>query len=225
MPDEVTTEKTATETQQGAANVELEAARAELASQKKSFDQRMDAQKATYDLHRNQFQQQITQLQSQQPQQYGEPQEPEGHDVAQLRKQVETLRAQHETDVVDRFRENNPDYWEDVNAIINDEVRAKDVAVWDQQGNVDYGRSLKNAKREVELNRFRALQEKTDDAKKGQKEEQDRQKGMATISGTGVSEVEEEVDVSKMTSDEMIDAGMVDMDPRDPVHKRHPNEG
>jgi len=73
----------------------------------------------------------------------------------------------------------------------------------------------------VENRKLKAAQAATEAAKKGAETEQDRQKGLATISGTGASESEETVDTDGMTSDEMIDAGLVDMDPRDPARKHH----
>ena len=138
------------------------------------------------------------------------------------------MKARQEGFGVTQYKVDNPDWqdsWAEVNEIINDEVRAQEVAVFDRQGNVDYARSLKNAKREVQLARFQALEGKTKEAKSKQKEEQDRQKGLATISGTSASEVEEGIDVDDLTSDQMIEQGLVEQDPSNPIRPLYPKTG
>lgn len=205
------------------ANAELEAARKELQLAKESAR----AQKQTFDLHRKQYQDQLEQFQRQQSNNgygYEQPAQQEP-DVMTLKKEIEYLKAQQEGFGITQYKVDNPDWrdsWDRVQDIVNDEVKASEVAVFDRHGNVDYNRSLRNAKREVELEDLRKAKAATEAAKQGNKVEQDRQKGMGTISGTSASEIEEEVDVSRMDSDGMLEAGLVDFDPNDPIRPLHP---
>jgi len=225
MADETTTaegqDKGGVET-----NAELEAARKELQLAKESAR----AQKQTFDLHRKQYQDQLEQFQRQQSNNgygYEQPAQQEP-DVMTLKKEIEYLKAQQEGFGITQYKVDNPDWrdsWDRVQDIVNDEVKASEVAVFDRHGNVDYNRSLRNAKREVELEDLRKAKAATEAAKKDNKVEQDRQKGMGTISGTSASEIEEGIDVEGMTSDDMIDQGLVEQDPSNPIRPLFPKTG
>ena len=205
---------------------ELELAQQELQREKAG----RAAENQTYNLHRTQYQDQLRSLQGNENQQYeqGQPQQPQDNDLVRAQQNKEQEEATREQLGRLTYRSNNPDwndYQTEVDALINDPAKAPDIAVNDRFGNIDYARSYQNAKTQIELVKLRAAQAATEDAKQGQKTEQDRQKGQATISGSSASEVDEGVDVGPMTSDEMIEAGLVDMDPRDPVHKLRPDDG
>ena len=146
----------------------------------------------------------------------------------------ERLDRQNEEMGLMRYKLENPDWqetWAEVQGYIQDPVKVEEVAVWDRQGKPDMYKSLTNAQTRVEVAKLRALKEETAAAKKSMTSEQNRMKGQATISGVSASAGEEIVDLSDprnpdgspMDSNQMIDAGLVDMDPRDPVHKRGPS--
>ena len=224
MADEVADSTTApAEVVENSSNPELEAARAEL---KRSLETN-ESQRKTHELHGRQYRQQIQDLQNQ-GQNYGTGYE-QPHENAtaletqQAQRNAQEAEAQREQIGRLTYRSNNPDwaeYEEEIQSIINDPVKVQGVVSSDRWGNADYAKSYQNAKMLVENRKLKAAQAATEVAKKDAETEQGRQKGLATISGTGASESEESVDVSTMTSDEMIDAGLVDMDPRDPARKR-----
>ena len=110
----------------------------------------------------------------------------------------------------------------DVMAIINDPTRAQEAVTYDADGNLDYGKSYERAHSLVEIQKLREMKEATAAAKVDQKDTQEAQKLQATISGTTASETEETVEVSGLTSDQMIESGQLDIDPRDPPRKRNP---
>ncbi len=130
-----------------------------------------------------------------------------------------------------RYKLENPkwkDHWDEMQHIFNDPTRAEAVAVFDRNAEgkavPNMFKSLTNTQREVQYAKLLQAQEATEAAKAKNVTEQERKKGMATISGVSGSAGEETVDLDGMSSDDMIRAGLVDMDPRDPAKERHPKE-
>ena len=125
-----------------------------------------------------------------------------------------------------KFKQDNPDYgdhWDDIQAIIDDPVRVRDVAVPSADGlGVDTGRSLKmaylmvkNTKSEAARN-IRAADKAKLDAQKNANNQR------AVISGAGASDSETGVsfDMSKMTYAEAlreaVKRGLIDVSETDP---------
>ncbi len=151
-------------------------------------------------------------------------QEPEQTTDARMQ---ERFDRQHEEMGMIRYKVENPDWkdtWGDVQKIIQDPTTVEEVAVFDREGKADMFKSLSNAQTRVELQQLRAIKAATEEAKVTKASEQDRLKGQGHISGVTASAGEEEVNVDDMSSDDMIRAGLVDMDPRDPAKQRHPKE-
>lgn len=121
-----------------------------------------------------------------------------------------------------RFKQNNPDWnevvdkqtgrtvWDEVNAILFDDAQAADYA-----GRTPY-LTLKNIHREVQYRRLVAAQKAAADA--GQAATDANRAAMrarAAISGqSGGGELE--IDIDKLTPQEMIDQGLVEFDPTNP---------
>ena len=225
MADEGTDSTQApTEVVENSSNPELEAARAEL----KQAQETNKAQRDTFNLHRQQYEQRIQQANQQQNYGSGYEQPQQDADQQQMQRRAEQDEAQREAIGKLTYRSNNPDwaeYDEEVNAIISDPVKVQDVVSADRFGNPDYAKSYQNAKMQVENKRLKAIQLATADAKAAAKTEQDRQKGQATISGTGAGEVDEGIDVDGLSSDEMLEQGMVEDDPLHPIKPLNPKVG
>jgi hypothetical protein len=219
MPEENTNEAVSQEGEQSntqqAPNADLEAARKELELQK----QRNEAQRQQYEVFRQQYEQRIQQLQGGYQTTGYQPEQVDSSDAALQQMQQQLNRSNEEMGLM-RYKVENPnwqDSWEQVQQIINDPVKAQEVAVFDQTGRPDFARSLTNAQRMVELEELRQAKQKAAEAKATQAQEQDRQKGMATISGVAASEGEEEIDVEKLSAQEMLDKGIIEVDPTDPI--------
>ncbi len=84
----------------------------------------------------------------------------------------------------------------------------------------DYHASLNNAYNALKGRRYDEMIAAADAEKATQREETNRQKAQATISGVSGSVGQETINVDDMSSDEMIAKGLVEMDPRDPVRPR-----
>ncbi len=138
-----------------------------------------------------------------------------------------------------RFKLENPEWkknWDEMQNIFNDPSKAEEVAVFDRNADgravPNMFKSLSNALTRVEIAQLRELKAKTEEAKAGRADGQEVAKGQAHISGVSASEAEQVIDIrdpkntdgSPMSSDDMIRAGLVDMDPRDPVKERHPKQ-
>lgn len=228
MAEEITavgTETPAQETKTNPLQADLDAAREEMkrvqteAEQQKFVNQR---QRTEIDQNRRSMETLRTQMTAEG---YKEPEE-----TVENRMQLQ-LDSQADEMGLMRFKLENPEWkqnWDEMQNIFNDPTKAEEVAVFDRNADgravPNMFKSLQNAQTRVEVAQLRALKAKTEEAKAGKAGEQERLKGQAHISGVSASEGEETVDVSKMTSDDMIRAGMVDMDPRDPVRERHPKE-
>ena len=194
-----------------ASNPELEQARAALEEQKRINA----AQKQQYEHFRQQFQQQ-----AQEHQQYQQYQEPPDNDARQAQMKAQQDDYDRQELGMLKYKVNNPNWnetWGQVSEIINDPVKAQEVTAFDALGKPDYGKSLQAAQRLVELEQLRQLKSQTEEAKKASATEQDRQKAQATISGSSASAGEEVVDTKDMTPQEMVDAGLIDVDPNDPI--------
>ena len=148
--------------------------------------------------------------------------EPEQSQEAVLK---DRLDRQNEEMGMMRYKLENPgwkDHWGEMQKIFNDPTRAEEIAVFDRDGQPNMYKSMVNAQTRVEIEQLRALKSETEAAKATRASEQDRLKGQATISGVPASEGEETVNVDDMSSDDMIRAGLIDMDSRDPVKERNP---
>ena len=85
--------------------------------------------------------------------------------------------------------------------------------IWDPQtGEYDYYRSYTSALRDMKL---RALEAQ---AKKPTPAQRKNDINQATIAGDGSVPAAEEVDVSKLSSRQMVEMGLVEEDPSDPYH-------
>lgn len=157
---------------------------------------------------------------TQEPQDYGEeaPTQPNGSDNEWMAQRLQKMELANFKASVGK------DEWGAVSAIINDPDQAPEVVVYDQFGKVDNTASLHRALDKVKLAGYEAAKLEAEGVKAESAVAVEAQKLQGTISGQTASEETEEVDTSKMTSDEMIKAGLVEMDPHDPVQIRHSSE-
>jgi hypothetical protein len=196
---------------------ELELARAELkrvqleAEQQKFVNQRQrnenDEYRRQLEAHRKQVQVEM---------------DPDARAIQKNKELLEEIKIRQG---ITEYKINNPDwqkYEERVQAILSDPVRSQEVAAYGPDNIADANKIYTNAKRLVELEELRAAKAQSAEVKEASGREQERQKGLATISGTAASEGEEQIDISKMSSDDMLRAGLVDQDPRDPISPLHP---
>jgi len=200
---------------------ELDKAKAENTRLKLEWEQAQHVnqkQRKENDQYRHQVEQYRANLQSQGIE---EPQQSQENVLQQQ------LDSQSEEIGLMRYKLENPqwqDTWSEVQQLLNDPVKVEEIAVFDRQGKPDMRKSLVNAQTRIEIEQLRKLKSETEAAKATKATEQERLKGQATISGVPASVGEEEVNVDDMSSDDMIRAGLVDMDPRDPAKERRPKE-
>lgn len=101
------------------------------------------------------------------------------------------LRAILEQQDLIRYRQEVADwatYQPDVEKIVNDQTKLSEVIAWkpDGFGGVmpDWNRTFKNAKTQVELEKYRAAQAAANQSQKGSNEQRTTLQQMATLSGT-----------------------------------------
>jgi len=209
------------ETQATPANPELEAAKAENQRLQLEWEQAKHVnqkQRHENDQFRRQVEQYRTSLEEQ------GYKEPEQTSDARMKDRMD--RQSEEMGLM-RYKLENPkwkDTWGDVQKIIQDPTSVDEVAVFDREGQPDMFKSLSNAQTRVRLEQLEGIQKATDAANATKASEQERLKAQGHISGVSASAGEEEINVDDMSSDDMIKAGLVDIDPRDPVQQRHPKE-
>lgn len=121
------------------------------------------------------------------------------------------------------FKLDYPDWqkdWTEIQEIINDPQKAAEVASFDAQGQPDVKKSLENARLRVRNARLEAAEAKAAEARAKMEAQRAQLKSDSTISGGGGSDREgEQVDLSGMTSDEMLEkfGQHMDIDPNDPI--------
>ena len=225
MADETVTEgaaQTATETQvTSPLQTELDAAKAENSRLQLEFEQARHVnqrQRNEIDEKRRQFETLRGQLAQEG---YEEPKQSQ-ESILKERQDLQDERIG-----MMEYKQDNPEWkehWGEMQKIFQDPTKAEEIAVFGRDGRADWKKTMVNAQTRVEIQQLRQLKSETQAAKATRATGQELQKGQATISGVSASAAEESVDVSKMTSDEMLRAGLVDMDPRDPAKERHPKE-
>jgi len=130
--------------------------------------------------------------------------------------EIDAIRADL---AITRFRQETPDWqdhWNEVNEILSDPVRVNTVATYRPDGRVDYQGTVKRAYGEVKLARLEKLQQEAATARAAAEQAKQSNRAQAFISGEGAGELPEDLDVSKMTADEMILKGLVKFDENDP---------
>jgi len=201
--------------------IDLAAARAALQKQKELEEQltrereSAENRRKQYDLYRSQYENEIQRLRQQQSSGGGYEREasaqtaPVSAELNQMREELALVRlAQKHKDWEDK--------WPKVQELIHDNQRAAEVAVFDQQGNPDFYKSLNNAYTQIQLEELRKVQEASEEARRKQQQEQDRLKRQGP-SGVAASEGEEQIDLDGLTSDQMLEKGLVQGPPNDPI--------
>ena len=116
---------------------------------------------------------------------------------------------------ITRFRQETPDWqthWDEVNEILSDPVRVNSVATYRPDGRVDYQGTVKRAYSEVKLARLEKLQKDADVARAAAEQAKQSNRAQGFISGDGAGELPEDLDLSKLTADDMIKRGLVRLD-------------
>ena len=134
----------------------------------------------------------------------------------------EQIRQREEFDLL-RFKMENPEHAKDMTAIQEiymDPLQRDSLISTYPDGQPNVYMTLKNASRELGARRYQEMLASSSAEKDKQRDETNRLKAQATISGVSGSVGQETIDVSNMTSDEMIQKGLVQMDERDPVRPR-----
>ena len=143
---------------------------------------------------------------------------------ARLRQIEEQMKKDREERVFDRqqqqlrqFKADNPDWSgrekiEELKETINSDPEGFHKIVDPRTGEYDYYRSYTSALRDMKL---RALEAQ---AKKPTPAQRKNDINQATIAGDGSVPVAEDVDVSKLSSRQMVEMGLVEEDPSDPYH-------
>lgn len=126
-----------------------------------------------------------------------------------------------------KFKTDNQDWrekWEDIMAVVSDPQEGQEVAAFSpQNGQADYYRTLANAKQRVEIKAAQKAREEAESklAEIASKQQQINQ--FAVVSGDSSESPGETIDLSNLSSDEMLDKGLVpDMDPNDPIRRKSP---
>ena len=128
---------------------------------------------------------------------------------------------QTHTDLDKREAEGKPSIAEEVDALLHGESKG-DYAAFTRDpasGKVklDVERTLHNAYKEVKLGRFERAQAAAQQAKSESDAERAKFRKLGVISGDGSVEIPDELDLENMTPEEMVEKGLVQMDPNDPV--------
>lgn len=206
----------------------LDAVRAEFQGLKSEFKQSLDQQRSYHDRQMNQVRYQLQQAQAT-SQGTGEPVYGE-EDNSAMRPQMPVgpdpnVERLNRLEIQSAMSGYDSRYHEQIRAIIDDPVKAADVAVWNPRTqSVDFERSVRNAYREVRLSEMEQMDAKSGAAREQAEAKRQQDLKLAHISGGGSGGEEETViDTSTMTSDEMLAKGLVqDMDPDDPIRPKRP---
>ena len=119
---------------------------------------------------------------------------------------------------LDRFKRENPEAAKDMDAILKriaDPMEKAKHIHYGVNGQPDYYLTLNSSNQAVQIERYREAEAKAKQVAVEQKPNRDLNRAQATISGDGSVSEGETVDVSKMTSDQMLAAGLVEQDPDD----------
>jgi len=113
--------------------------------------------------------------------------------------------------------EHRKKYLPKIEEILKDRGRAARFVHRKADGTPDYKLTLENVYNSLKLDELQEARGKAAEERKKLEAEKRRIEGAAYISGGEATEGDEVVDTSKMTSDEMIAAGLVGGNPKDPV--------
>jgi len=202
-----------------AARKELEEKKVEFAKMKLERDQekfvrtREQNELATFRQQKQQFEQQ--QYQNQEPL----------DDVGQLRQQLQQLEAklgsQNDQIGLMAFKTDNPNAdATKILEIINDPNIGQNLIAYDQAGQLNYRATFQAADNYLARQELEQVRQKTTAAAGQTAADVERQKLNATISGSAASEAEPPVDLTGMSSNEMLEKGYVEQDLRDPIKPR-----
>jgi hypothetical protein len=107
-------------------------------------------------------------------------------------------------------------YYDRVIEFIKDPAQAESVAAFDPDGNVDYRKTMRSALREIQLAEMYEVQAKSQAKRTELNDNRNIDVMRASISGSGNSDTDESVDISKMSHEDMVKAGLVSIDERNP---------
>lgn len=150
---------------------------------------------------------------------YAQPDDPYVEAPAAPSTDIAELDAIRADLAITRFRQETPDWqehWSEVNDILSDPVRVNSVATYRSDGRVDYQGTVKRAYSEVKLARLEKLQQEAAAARAAAEQAKQSNRAQAFISGEGAGELPADLDISKMTADEMLAKGLVSFDESDP---------
>lgn len=111
------------------------------------------------------------------------------------------------------------DDWDEMQAILGDNERVQNVAVYKQDGTVDYAKTLSYTRNIVQNSKYGAARAKADAERATLEAGRASRQAQAVISGTGGYAMPQDVtaeDVKGMTPQQMIDKGIYQTDPNDP---------
>jgi hypothetical protein len=128
------------------------------------------------------------------------------------------------------FKQSHPDLsqkrFEDIILLLNDDTRCYDFAVPKRDGSgIDYRKTLERAHEHFEVTELRAVQAASKERADELPQKKASEIARATASGTAASgggTTYSEDDIASMTSQEMIDNGLITVDPGDPIVRRGP---
>jgi len=128
---------------------------------------------------------------------------------------------QTHTDLDKREAEGKPSIGEEVDVLLSSENKGEYAAFTrDPATNkvkLDVEKTLRNAYKEVKLGRYERAQAAAQQAKAESDAERSQFRKLGVISGDSSIELPEDLDLENMTPEEMIEKGLVEMDPSDPV--------
>lgn len=132
------------------------------------------------------------------------------------------MDAERQERAVIRFRQENPDwpdYWPKITEITSDPTKAAPYVYYKPDGTIDYFRSLKAVREDLELTELRARKAELDKAQEEQESQRAALLRDATISGSSATSPQE-IEWGKLSTNEktrkLVELGLVDYDPEDP---------
>jgi hypothetical protein len=193
---------------------QLEKARADLAR----FQTEAEQQK-----HVNQRQQKMFDEQRRQIEQLSQnaPQDAEDPVLARLRQIEERQLFTEQDTALQTFKlrhgMSDEEYDKSVGQWLSDPANAQQAATFRQDGSANWSASLQNAYDKIQLAEFRAKQAQAAQVAAEGKAKQEQVNKTAVISGDAASAAPETVDLDNMSSDDIYDAGLLEMDDNDPI--------
>jgi hypothetical protein len=185
------------------------------AEQQKFVNQR---QQRELDAQRRQWEQFQSQANTQDN---GQEDDPIAARISQIEKRFASYQEEND---IDRFKRNTgvgDDDMAEVLRMINDPMQSADLITFNQDSTANVYRSLKRAHDQLEIKRLREFKAKSEAAKQELEAKNAAANKHAVISGGGAAETKEDVDLSQMSSDDMLKQGLVpDLDPDDPIRPR-----